>query len=440
MAKDVTRRRFLKYVTAAGAASLPVVSAARSNSPNSRLNLACIGVGGKGKSDMAETSQGHNVVAVCDIDELVLGKAQEGFPQATPYTDWRKLLEQKNIDAVTISTPDHTHAPATMAAIRLGKHVYTQKPLTHNVFEARQLAKAAEQYGVVSQMGIQHHATQRLKTAVQIVRDGVIGKVSHVHTWTDRPGKFWKQGLDRPKKSDPIPSHVHWDQWLGVAPARPFVTDMYHRFHWRGWWDFGTGALGDMGCHILDPVVNALQLGAPSIVEAEGPPPHPESGPLWCIVHYVFPGTEHTTEELKLTWYEAGKQPPRDIFQAPVGWPGSANGVLFIGQRGNLFVGFPEPPELFPRGEFTEYQLPDFKDHNHYQEWTDAIVHGKATSCPFAYSGPLTETVLLGNVAYRSGRRIQWDSERLRAIDLPSADRFIRRDYRSGWAVAGLGS
>ena len=387
---------------------------------------------------MAETAHGHNVVAICDIDEQVLGKAKEKFPGATAYTDWRKLLEQKDIDAVTISTPDHTHAPVTMTAIKLGKHVYTQKPLTHSVFEARQLAQAAAEQGVVTQMGIQHHATSRLKTAVQAVQDGVLGKVREVHTWTDRPGTFWDQGRDRPAKSDPVPSHVHWDQWLGVAPERPYVDGLYHRFHWRAWWGFGTSALGDMGCHILDPVVSALRLGPPRTVWAEGPAPHPECGPLWCVVHYEFPGTQHTTENLKLTWYEAGRQPPRALFKAPADWKGSKNGVLFIGQRGNLFVGFPELPELFPRGEFSNYKLPEFSDHNHYREWTSAIVNNTATSCPFSYSGPLTETVLLGNTAYRSGHKIEWDSEHLRARGHAAADRFIRRDYRQGWEVEGL--
>lgn len=433
-----TRRSFLCQIGAAAFAAPIARSPLSAALANEKVNIACIGIGGKGASDLAETSVGHNIVAICDIDEQRLGQAGERFPDAKRYTDWRKLLEQGDIDAVTVSTPDHTHAPATMAAMQLGLHAFTQKPLTHNVYEARRLAEVAAEKGLVTQMGIQHHASARLKIAVQVIRDGVIGKVSEVHTWTDRPGNFWKQGLERPDRADPVPEHINWDVWLGVAPERPYVAGLYHPFHWRGWWDFGTGALGDMGCHILDPVVNALELGPPNTISAEGPPPHPESGPLWCIVRYEFPGTPHTTDNLKLTWYEAGKQPPRDIFLAPDDWPGSKNGVLFIGEKGNLFVGFPEMPELFPKGDFADYELPAREDHNHYTEWTSAIVSGAETSCPFSYSGPLTETVLLGNVAYRSGQTIEWDSETLEAVGTPDADRFIRRAYREGWDVAGL--
>jgi predicted dehydrogenase len=438
MARRADRRTFLQQVTALGIGA-PLLAAARPAwAVADKINIACIGVGGKGESDMMETSVGHNIVAVCDIDEQRLAAAGNRFPNAKRYTDWRKLLEQKDIDAVTVSTPDHTHAPASMAALSLGKHVFTQKPLTHTVYEARQLTRKAAEMKVVTQMGIQHHASVRHKIAVQTIRDGVIGKVREVHTWTDRPGTFWKQGQQRPDRQDPVPAHVHWDQWLGTAPARPFVAGVYHAFHWRGWWDFGTGALGDMGCHILDPVVHALELGAPKTVWAEGPPAERESGPTSCTVHWDFPGTKHTTEQLKLHWYEAGKKPPREIFQAPANWPMSQNAVLFIGEKGNLFLGFPEMAELFPKEKFLDHKFPQVAEHNHYTEWTDAILGKKPTSCPFSYSGPLTETVLLGNVAFRLGKKIEWDSQSLKAVGEPAADEFIRRTYRAGWEVAGL--
>ena len=411
---------------------------AEPRSANQKVNIACVGVGGKGSSDLRETSAGHNIVAICDIDENFLGEAAANFPDARKYTDWRKLLDQKDIDAVTISTPDHMHAPVTVSAMQLGKHVFTQKPLTHNVYESRRMAEIAAEKGLVTQMGIQHHATARLKLAVHAIQDGAIGPVSEVHAWTDRPGTFWKQGLDRPDHTDEVPASIHWDNWLGVAPERPYVKDIYHRFHWRGWWDFGTGALGDMGCHLLDPVVNALELGPPATVRAEGPEPHPESGPLHCVVHYDFPGTQHTTDTVHVVWYEAGKQPPRELFQAPDDWPGSQNGVLYIGEKGNLFVGFPEMPELFPQEKFADYKWPEIEDHNHYTEWTSAIANGGETSCPFSYSGPLTETVLLGNVAFRTGEMIQWDSENLKATNCKAADRFLREEYRPGWEVDGL--
>lgn len=434
----ISRRHFVQGVAAAAVIG-PLAAGRRVRAANSQVNIACVGVGGKGESDMVETSVGHNIVALCDIDEQRLAAAAARFPKAKTYTDYRKLLEQPGIDAVTISTPDHMHAPITMAAMQLGKHVFTQKPLTHSVYEARRLAEVAAEKKLVTQMGIQHHATARLKIAVATVQAGVIGKVSHVHAWTDRPGNFWKQGLTRPDRSDRPPAHVHWNNWLGVAPERPYVEGLYHPFHWRGWWDFGTGALGDMGCHILDPVVNALKLSAPSTVSAEGPPPHAESGPLWCLVNYEFPGNELTTQTVKVTWYEAGKQPPRELFRAPADWKGSDNGVLFVGEKGNLFVGFPEMPELFPREAFADFTFAEQADHNHYTEWTSAILGEGETSCPFSYSGPLTETVLLGNVAYRSGQTIRWDSANLKAVDVPQADALLKRAYRDGWETKGLG-
>lgn len=433
----LNRRRFLSRV-AAGVAVGSLSGTRRALAANEQVRIACIGVGGKGASDLAETSVGHQIVAICDVDSQRLAQAAMKFPQAKTYTDWRKLLEQPDIDAVTVSTPDHMHAPITMTALNLGKHAFTQKPLTHSIYEARRLTEVAAEKGVVTQMGIQHHATGRLKMAVDTIRRGVIGKVREVHAWTDRPGTFWKQGLMRPAAADQVPGNINWDHWLGVAPERPYVDKLYHPFHWRGWWDFGTGALGDMGCHILDPVVNALELGPPWTVSAEGPPPDAESGPLWCVVHYEFPGTAHTTESLKVTWYEAGKQPPREIFLAPADWKGSLNGVLYVGEKGNLFVGFPEMPELFPQGAFPADAIPKIEDHNHYTEWTDAIAGRGKTSCPFSYSGPLTETVLLGNVAYRSGQAIRWNSEKLEVEGLSAAANLIRRPYRADWEVPGL--
>jgi len=442
MPRSTSRRSFLKQVAALSFA-VPLAASARQAraQPSSKVHIACVGAGwgGKGHDDMMQTSVGHEIVAICDIDEERLAKSGEKFPGAKRYTDWRKMLEQKDIDAVTISTPDHMHAAVTLSAMQLKKHVYTQKPLTRTVYEARTLAAAAKDAGVVTQMGIQHHSSARLKKAVQAIRAGVVGRVSQVHTWTDRPGTYWKQGLDRPERHDEVPAHVHWNEWLGVAPERPFVAGLYHPFSWRGWWDFGTGALGDMGCHIMDPVVNALELGPPRTVEAEGPPPHRESGPLWCIVRYEFPGTKHTTDSVQLTWYEAGKQPPRELFQAPADWKGSQNGVLFVGEKGNLFVGFPENPELFPREKFADYKFAEVTEDNHYTQWTDAILGRGQTSCPFAYSGPLTETVLMGNAAYRSGQKIEWDSANMKAKGNAAADALLRPTYRSGWEIKGLG-
>lgn len=404
----------------------------RSRSALETVNIACVGCGGKGASDMSETAVNNNIVAICDVDEQRLGGAAKKFGKARKYTDWRKLLEQKDIDAVTVSTPDHMHASVSLAAMEAKKHVYTQKPLTNTVHEARQLTEAAKRHGVVTQMGTQHHSTARIKNAVELVKSGVIGKVGEVHTWTDRPGHFWKQGLQRPAKSDPVPANLHWDLWLGIAPKRPFVKGLYHPFHWRGWWDFGTGALGDMGCHIFDPVFTALDLGAPKTVSAKGPKPDRESGPLWCEVTYTFPSTKFAKEDCKVVWYEAGRQPKKEIMLAPKDWKGSKNGVLFIGEKGNVFVGFPEPAELFPKHDFATFKMPENRDHNHYQQWTEAIKGNGQTSCPFSYAGPMTEAVLLGNVAYRSGETVHWNAGEL-DCGSANANQFVSRTNRSGW-------
>jgi predicted dehydrogenase len=434
------RRHFLKQsaVTLAGLSAGPAILS--SAEPNRKVAIACIGVGGKGWSDMMELAPGNEIVAVCDIDEERLARATNQFKGAKGYTDWRKLLEQKGIDAVMVTTPDHTHAPVTATAMQLGLHCYTQKPLTHTIHEARRLTEIAAETGAITQMGIQHRATKRIKTTIHALQeDRVIGKISEVHAWTDRPGTYWKQGLERPEPGGAPPATVHWDQWIGTAPVRPWVSATYHPFHWRGWWDFGTGVAGDMGCHLIDPVVNALRLGPPLSVSADGPPALLESGPTWCEIHSTFAGTEFTTDTFQLHWYEAGRQPARELFQAPSDWKGSLNGLLFIGEKGNLFVGFPEMPELFPKEKFADYQWADLPDHNHYQEWVDAIRESRQASTPFAYAGPLTETVLLGNVAYRSGTKIEWDSKNLTVTNHKEANAFLKRPYRSGWEIPGLG-
>lgn len=440
MSSAFSRRHFIRQVTAGAAGTVAAPAILSTAAPNSKAAIACVGVGGKGWGDMLEVAAGNEIVAICDIDETRLAKAAEKFPSAKTYTDWRKLLEQPGIDGIVVTTPDHTHAPVSAVAMEQGLHCYTQKPLTHSIHEARRLTEIAKKTGVITQMGIQHHATRRIKTAVHAIREGnAIGKVREVHAWTDRPINFWEQGMDRPSGGEAPPSTIHWDQWIGTAPKRPYVSGVYHPFKWRGWWDFGTGVAGDMGCHILDPVVDSLELGPPSAVEAEGPPPHSESGPEWCLVHYTFPGTARTADTLKLTWYEAGKLPPRELFQAPKDWKGSKNGILFVGEKANLFVGFPEMPEIFRGGESVSYDWIDVSDHNHYQEWTNAIKGDGKTAAPFAYAGPLTETVLLGNVAYRSGARIEWDSPALKVPNVEEANRFLRSEYRKGWEVPSLG-
>jgi predicted dehydrogenase len=408
-----------------------------------RVNVGVIGVGGRGAVNLAGVAavDGVNIVALCDVDEEALAKAAAKFPKAAIEHDFRKLLERKEVEAVVISTPDHTHAPAAALALRQGKHVYVEKPLTHSVYEARVLTELAAQSRCATQMGNQHHSSETYRRAVEWVQAGVIGPVRQVHAWTNRP--IWPQGIDRPAETPPVPRHVHWDLWLGPAPERPYHP-AYHPFRWRGWWDFGTGALGDMGCHILDPIVWALHLSAPTEVEAESSGLHPETAPKWSVIRWTFParrlqGRPSPQDQLppvQLTWYDGGKLPPKDLFEG-VKIPG--NGSLLIGDKGKLLLPHGGGPlQLLPQAQFAGFQAPaPFlpRSPGHYREWIEACKGGKPAGSHFGYAGPLTEIVLLGNVALRTGRKILWDSAALKALHCPEADRFLRREYRKGWTL-----
>lgn len=405
---------------------------------NQKLNLASVGVGGKGWSDLNETAKGQNVVALCDVDETNLAKATERYPKAESYTDWRKLFEQSNIDAVTVSTPDHMHAPIAMTAIQHGKHVYCQKPLTHDVYEARKLTEAAAAAKVVTQMGTQHHSGSYFKTSVKLIQEGIIGKVRKAHVWTDRPVGFWDQGGERPEGSHPVPDSLRWYQWLGTAPDRPYVAGVYHRFHWRGYWHFGTGALGDMGCHGINPVYNALQLGAPTALKPRSSGVNDEMAPQWSVVQYSFDPTEYTSAKFEMFWWDGNMHPPIDILKAPRDFEMSKNGILFVGEKGNLYAEYDRGPYLWPDKTFVDFKIESEPAANHYTQWANACKGEDTASCPFSYAGPLTEAVLLGNVALRAKANIKWDSANLRITNHASANDFLRREYRKGWEVPGL--
>jgi predicted dehydrogenase len=450
-----TRRTFLKQGTAAAAAMLAAPAILKAKAPNERPNLAGVGVGGKGWGDITETSVGANVIAFCDVDTASrrggYGAAAEKWPEARRYTDWRKLLdaEGKNLDGITVSTPDHMHAPVTMSAIQLGIAVYTQKPLTRTVHEARQLRLAAEKMGVVTQMGNQGHSGADYRTLVRIIQDGAIGKIKEAHAWSNRP--IWPQGRERPTGSDPAPGSFDWDLWLGVAAQRPYKNQwpddapegvrgkpVYHPFSWRGWYDFGAGALGDMGCHIIDPVVWALDLAAPTMVWYEGPPPTPEMFPTWERIHYDFPGTKYTAgDKIHVIWYDGGKLPPAEL--AP-GATLPSNGTLFVGEQGALLTPHGSGgPKLLPAEKFAGYELPKLESVNHYQQWTNAIRGMDKTTSHFGYAGPLTETVLLGVIAsHFAEQKLEWNSERLEFTNFPAANAYVRQPYRKGWEVMGL--
>ena len=429
----LSRRRFLQSSAVASAASVLPARILRPFGANDRLALGFIGVGGKGWSDLEWIGHDQDVVALCDVDANNLGRARAKYGAQT-YRDWRALLDQKNLQAVVISAPDHTHAPAAMAAMQRGLHVYVQKPLTHSVFEARQLRLMAQKSGVVTQMGNQHRSGVHQKGAKALLQQGAIGKVRSAHCWTDRP--IWPQGIDRPAGEDPVPPTLAWDLWLGAAPTRPFKNGVYHGFKWRGFWDFGTGALGDMGCHLMDPVLWMLDLPAPTAVWAEGPPVHADTAPTWMIVHYEFALPDGETFEL--TWYDGKKLPPHAATLFPADKKIPPNGALFVGEKGTLFCSDGAGPWLHPKEAFADHEMPEVKADDHYQQFVAACKGEAKCVSHFASAAHVTETVLLGNVAYRTGKRIEWDADKLEARGVPEAAPFLRRDYRAGWETQWL--
>jgi predicted dehydrogenase len=408
----------------------------RQRSPNERLDIGLIGVGGRGAGNLkAVSAAGENIVALCDIDAKNLGRAAGQFSAAKTYNDFRRLLEQKGLDAVVVTTPDHTHAVAAAMALQLGKHVYCEKPLTHSIDEARTLARLAAEARVATQMGNTGHSSDGTRRVVELVRAGAIGPVREVHAWTNRP--IWPQGIDRPADTPPVPAGIDWDLWLGPAPERPY-NPAYHPFKWRGWWDFGTGALGDMGCHIFDPFYWALDLRYPERVAAEGPPRHLETAPAWSVVRYEFPARGEQPPVVAW-WYDGGKLPPAGLFEGQPPKPGSSGSVL-VGSKGSLVVsqGREGGPRLLPERDFADFTPPAPtvpRSPGHHEEWIEACKTGTPTGTNFDYAAALTETVLLGNVALHSGRAIVWDAAHMRPEDGPLDDIYIHREYRKGWSL-----
>ena len=444
----IPRRRFLANSLRRGAGltlGLPLVACPHVlGAEKDRLRVGCIGVGGMGGGDLREVSADPmvDIVGLCDVDQHRLFEALKQHPKATPHVDWRELLERKDIDAVTVSTPDHTHAPASMTALRSGKHVYCQKPLSHSVYESRQVRLAARETGLVTQMGIQLHSEAGYQNLVEWIRGGVIGKVIEVHAWSDRPLNHWPQGRNtvRPARADPVADCLKWDIWLGVAPVRPFVHEVYHPKNWRGWIDFGTGAQGDMGCHIYDPVVWSLRLTAPEKLVSRGPKPNGHTYPAWSTVHYTFPGNELTAgKKLPVTWYDGGKKPDAKLVPLSAGQELPSNGQLFVGERGVLLCPHGDAPMLLPEEKFKGVPSPGRQRKNHYLEWTRACRGEGATTASFEYSGPLTESVLLGNAVLNfPDKELHWDSAGLRFSNEPDIASVIRREYRDGWQIPGL--
>ena len=399
----------------------------QATSTNDKLNIGVIGVANRGGANLAGVAS-ENIVALCDVDDNYLAQAAQRFPAAKTYNDFRRMLDQKDIQAVVVSTPDHTHAPATMMALLSGRHVYCEKPLTHTVSEARLVAKAAAKHKRVTQMGTQIHAGSNYRRVVELLQSGAIGQVPEVHVWVG--GGYTGNG--RPADTPPVPPHLHWDLWLGPAPERPYHPS-YVPGKWRSWWDFGGGTLGDMACHHMDLPHWALRLRHPLTVEAEGPTPLPENTPSWLIVRYEYPARPKLPP-VHLTWYNGDKRPPQFADGKLPQW---GNGTLFVGEKGMLLADY-DKRVLLPEKEFAGFVPPQpfIPDSiGHHKEWVEACKHGGPTTCNFEYSGALTEVVLLGNVAYRTGRKLHWDPNRLRAANCAEADDVIRHHYRQGWRL-----
>ena len=450
--RELTRRRFVKGAAASAFAFQFVPD--RVWGANERIRVGCIGIGGKGAVDTAGVAKaGGEIAALCDVasGKGLAGKrgggdkTREKFNSAKFYEDFREMIDSEDLDAVTVSTPDHVHAHASVMAMRKGLAVYCQKPLSHSIWEARLMTQVASETKVATQMGNQAHAGEPIRRAVEYVRAGVIGDVTEVHCWTNRP--IWPQGIKEPLPKQVVPDGLNWDLWLGPAPERDYNAD-YAPFNWRGWWDFGTGALGDMGCHIMDMPYWALDLGFPDSVEAESEGNTEQSGPKSAKVTYQFPA-RGDQPPVKFVWYDGERMPPDEVI-----WEAMPKGadesrlhlyasrrydMVLVGTKGKFFVkrtstdwlitpeaaakDFKEPEKTIPRAP----------GNDPYREWMEAIKGGPAALSNFSSSGPFSEAVLLGNLAVRMGKKLDWDGDALKVTNAPEADALIKRAYRKGW-------
>ena len=439
MGSMASRRDFLKTSALAGAgfwvsgSAAPLYSAPKS--ANEKLNIGCIGCGGKGRSDVRGVSS-ENIVALCEVDEKRGAKTLAQHPKANKYHDFRKMLETEKLDAVTVSTPDHTHAPAAMMAMRMGLHVFVQKPLTYSVYEARLMRDTAREYKVATQMGNQGTSGRGLREGVEVIQSGAIGPVREVHVWTNRP--VWPQGsgTERPRGMQ-VPNTLKWDLWLSAAPERLY-SEVYCPFNWRGWLDYGTGALGDMACHTANLPFMALKLEHPTRVEAVHVKGfNDETFPNSSTIRFDFPARGQLPA-LTFFWYDGGDLPPAEVSK-PFGEL-KTSGAILVGDEGSFYTpdDYGQQYIMAPQEKFAEYKPPTAtlpRSPGHYKEWLLACKGGAPAMSNFEYAGLLTETILLGNVAMRAGTPIDWDGPRLRVKNNLSADQFITREYRKGWEV-----
>jgi predicted dehydrogenase len=437
MARRRTRREFIQTTAAAGLGFWVAgrAVAADSSSPLEKVRFGCIGIGGKGDSDTADAAKHGDVVAICDVDEKRLAQAGTKYPKAVRFTDFREMLDKmgKSLDAVTVSTPDHTHATAAASAMHLGKHCFCQKPLTHSIYEARWLGQLAREKKLATQMGNQGTAGDSLRRGAAIVQAGALGNVKEVHVWTNRP--IWAQGGPRPAPAAQ-PESLNWDAWLGPAKYRPYANG-YHAFSWRGFWDFGTGALGDMACHTVNLPFMALDLRDPVSVEAESAENNKEMYPKWAIIKFEFPA-RGKRGPLTMIWYEGKnengpRKPPTELFD---GQAISNSGSLIVGEKGKLYSPDDYGGSYKLLGVASEPKVEITRSPGHFTEWVNAIRGGPAPVSNFPnYAGPLTETILLGNLAVWAGKKVEWDPQTLKPKNAPEVEQIVHPEFRKGWSL-----
>lgn len=421
----------------AGAIGVPMVWRSFGHAaPSETLLHVSVGAGSMAGADINSLTASKNLrlVAVADVDDNPAAAVKKRFPDIETFRDWRKMFDKIKFDSANISCPDHMHALPTLRAINAGKHVYTQKPLTQTIAESRELTLAAKEKKIVSQMGIQIHSAAEHQLVVALVQGGAIGQVKAVHSVSN---KDWGDNLPRPDRVDQVPANLDWDLWLGVAEDRPFIGNgYYHPGNWRKRLDFGTGTFGDMGCHILDPVFGSLGVGNPSSILSEGEAPNDTNWGLNGQVTFTFPGTKQTTDTVSITWYNGRKRPPEAVLKMIEPHKLGGQGSIYIGTAGVLFSPYIGKPLLLPAEKFKDYKMPEVKAANHYLQWVDAARGIGKTSAPFAYSGPLTEMVLLGCLATRfPGKKLEWDQDNMKVTNLPEANQFVKRTYRKGWSA-----
>jgi predicted dehydrogenase len=444
---EITRRSFLGAAASAAAFTIVpahVLGGPRHKPPSEKLNIAGIGVGGMGAGNMASL-ESENIVALCDVDPNYAGRTFQKYPGAKVYSDYRELLDkQKDIDAVMIATPDHTHAVIAMAAIKAGKHVYLQKPLTHDIYEARALVKAAREAKVITQMGIQGHSGDGIRLLCEWIADGAIGEVREVDVWCNDSYYPWghagwsPKGPERPADAPAPPAGMNWDLWIGPAPLRPYHPS-YHPQAWRAWWDFGSGWMADRGAHQFDPVFWALKLGAPTWVEATSLGQTDQTHSIAAVVTYQFPARGNLPP-VKVSWYEGMRAPRPEELEPGRMMGDSDGGVLFKGSKGKIICGvYGNSPRMIPESRMQEYKRPEKTiprvEGSHELDWVRACKEGRPAGANFDYSGPLTEMCLLGVIAKRMDARIEWDAENMKITNMPDANQHLRREYRAGWSL-----